>query len=36
MANEAISGFFYLYITWLGPEEAFLQFYFFKKNSYKK
>jgi hypothetical protein len=32
MANEAIGGFFYFYITWLGPEEAFLQFYFFKKK----
>jgi hypothetical protein len=35
MAIEAVGGFFYLYITWQGLQEDFLQFCFFKKNVQK-
>jgi hypothetical protein len=32
MAIEAVGGFFYLYVTWQGPQEDFLQFCFLQKN----
>jgi hypothetical protein len=30
MAIEAVGGFFYLYVSWQGPKEDFLQFCFLK------